>query len=268
MLDNNNNLHHILDQSEIEEWAEKLGEGGRIKVRSSKPKDEFRDSKRDINPRRREKVNNQKESIPITQTPPKPKEATTVSPKKPLPFLEEIKQLTNLQEKRDKIQAELKEIEAKHAQLLVVRKEAEQQIHSLLESFNPKTPQATRKLGSIQSQLIIAEEERAEEIREGMKKLAEIANKAGQPQVGVAVENYLKTAEGFRIVWQGLSLEQREERALVARVSPDNAKAFYRAAIAYQKEKEAIMFFEMIPPQWREIIEGKAPTPEVEEVES
>lgn len=267
----NGNLHHIPDDPDIEEWAEKLGQNRQIKISRSRPKKEEDEEfhQKEKSPRRREKMN--REQTPIAKNPPPPRPENKPQTR-PIPFLEKIAQLTNLQEKRDKLQEELREIEAerervlkelavKHSQVLGVRREVESQIYAQLNDFTP------RELGSLQAQLITASEEEAAKIRAGVAELSRIANNAQQTKLAVTAENYLKTAEAFRLIWRGLTLEQREERALVARVSPENAKAFYRAALAYHHEELATKFLEMIPPQWRASIEGKVLTP-VEEGEA
>lgn len=249
----NNNLHHILDETDIEEWADRLGRNGRVKVVRSRPMDEESRETGEKNPRRRKKMNN----IPsVAQNPPQPRPIERTQPN-PLPLLERVAQLSDLQKKRDEYETRRKTAEAEHTQMLSLRREAEGKIYSQLESITP------RELGILQSRLITVGEEKMEELRQAVKTLSEIANKANQVKLAVTAENYIKTAEAFRLIWQGLTLEQKEERALAARVSPDNAKAFYRAALAYQKELVKA-FLEMIPPQWREAIEGKAPTPEPE----
>lgn len=239
----------FLDEATVEEWERRLSESGRIKVVRSRPREEF---SRESNPKRRNTRMTFQEKKQVTktaQTPPRPQQP------KPLPFLGRMSQLGDLQGKRDELQAQLKEIEAQHAQLLSVRRQAEEEIRKELDTITP------RELGSIQTQLILAEEEGAKEIREAMRKLNEVAQNANFSKVATLAASYLKTAESFRLVWQGLSEEEREERALVARVSPDNAKAFYRAAIAYDKRKLAKQFLEELPPEWKEAIEGKRPVP-------
>lgn len=259
MSNGNGKVHHI-PEAELEEWANQLSQGGRIKVRRSRPNDEEDPEDREDqkkNPRRKERremndnVRPQVEVVPTVpvQNPPQPQ---PIARQKPVvPLLEIIIQISDLQKKRDELQARLNEIEAEHAQVLAVRRKAEEQIRFTLETITKW------ELGLLQTQLIIAEPEKAEEIRQVVKGLSEVANRAGQIQLAITAENYIKTAEGFRLVWQELTEEQRKERALVARVNPDNANAFYRASLAYDKGELTQEFLKTLPPQWRQTIEGK-----------
>lgn len=192
---------------------------------------------------------------PVNQKPFQPQQGNRFQPR-PIALEEKIGQLVDLQEKMERLQAELEKIKDQYSQVLTLKNEAEGRIYAQLTDFNPKkNPHNLRRL---QSWLI--QSDKPEKIREMFARLAKIARKTNQPGLANDIEYYLKTAEGFRLIWCGLSPEERKERALVAWVSPENANAFYRAALAYQKSKLAAKFLEMIPLQWRAAIEGKTPT--------
>ena len=285
MEDNmNGKNHHIPVDADDEEWEKQLGPGGIVKNPRRKPGEEFRGrepkgKQNHSKVKRTEKIamNDKKTTDPETQQTPieslitlspvptatpdpaqKPAEKIFPSPKI-FPFLVRIRQIASLQQERDGYQEELKKLQLESAKVQKALLESESKIYIQLDAFGG------RDLEIIQSQLLSGTEEDAKSIREALASFGDIAEKAKQTKLSFKINNYMKTAEAFRVIWQALTKEERDERALSSRIAPDNVKPFYRAALASKKEEAAEKFLNMIPPAWKEEVAGKISVPAAEE---